>query len=295
LHPLASVCAAFAAATVVFARLIDHTHAAVVHVTGVQLGLLRQSFTGRHMPATQMLPAGHTTPHPPQLFVAVDVFVSQPFAGLPSQSPRLASHTNAHRPAAHTLVALARAGHAVPHALQLAGSLLRLTHAPLQLVRPAVQLVAHTPAEHTWPAAHVRPQAPQLLLSDCRSRHVPEQFVCPAAHETTQAPPLHTCPAAHVRPHAPQLLLSDCRSRHVPEQSVCPAAHESTHAPAVQICPAVHARPHAPQFKRSVCRSRQSPLHKVDPARQLTTHIPAAQISPEAQAVPQAPQLSRSV
>lgn len=101
-----------------FARLVDHTHDPVVHVTGVQFAFVRQLLGSRHVPPTQALPAGHTTPQPPQLFAALDVSVSQPLAGFASQSPRFAPQTNPHVPRAHTGVALARAGHALPHAEQ---------------------------------------------------------------------------------------------------------------------------------------------------------------------------------
>ncbi len=50
----------------------------------------------------------------------------------------------------------------VPHALQLFGSHLRLTHVPLQLVSPVGHDTTQLPPEHTWPAPHTVPHAPQL-------------------------------------------------------------------------------------------------------------------------------------
>ena len=52
--------------------------------------------------------------------------------------------------------------HAVPHAPQLARSLVTSRHDPEQLVSPAPHDVTHAAPEHTWPAGHALPHAPQL-------------------------------------------------------------------------------------------------------------------------------------
>ena len=48
--------------------------------------------------------AGQTLPHTPQLLMLVAVFVSQPFRGLPSQSPEPAEHAGTQVPAVHAVV-----------------------------------------------------------------------------------------------------------------------------------------------------------------------------------------------
>jgi hypothetical protein len=50
---------------------------------------------------------------------------------------------------AHTTLPPVRGGQTVPHLPQLALSRVRSTQAPEQLVRPAMQLTAHAPDEHT--------------------------------------------------------------------------------------------------------------------------------------------------
>lgn len=55
--------------------------------------------------------------------------------------------------------------HELPHAAQLAGSLMVLLHKPLQVAKPVGQPCWHMPFEHAWPAAHVTPQPPQLAGS----------------------------------------------------------------------------------------------------------------------------------
>ena len=70
----------------------------------------------------------------------------------------------------------------------MALSVVSTRQTPEQLVVPAAQETAHTPAEHTWPEAQARPQAPQWLRSVVRSRQMPEQLVVPAPHDTVQVP-----------------------------------------------------------------------------------------------------------
>ena len=61
-------------------------------------------------------------------------------------------------------------GQTLPHAPQLAFSLLRLRHAPPQLRSRAAQ---QSPASHCWPAAQARPQAPQWAALDIGSTSQP--------------------------------------------------------------------------------------------------------------------------
>jgi len=74
------------------------------------------------------------------------------------------------------------APHAVPHAPQLAVSVVRLTHLPPQLVSPAphTQLLA----EHCCPLPHAFPHAPQLLGSLLVATQLLPHSDCPCAHST---------------------------------------------------------------------------------------------------------------
>ena len=95
-------------------------------------------------------------------------------------------------------------GQAIPHALQLFGSVLRLTHVPLQLFSPDWQVSPHMPPEQTSPAGHTVVQEPQCALSVCSFTHVPPQFVSPAWHDRPHMPTEHTLPAGQTCPHVPQ-------------------------------------------------------------------------------------------
>jgi len=78
-------------------------------------------------PALQVVVAlGNTQarPHPPQWVALVVVSVSQPFAAVPSQSPKPGEHrTTAQVPSVQPWVAVLARAQAVPHAPQLAGSM----------------------------------------------------------------------------------------------------------------------------------------------------------------------------
>jgi hypothetical protein len=90
-----------------------------------------------------------TAPQRPQFDVELCVFTSHPSAALMLQSAKPALQVNPHAPAAQVDVALARAGHAVPHAPQFDVSVARLTQRPPQLVSPAPHTSVHAPAEQT--------------------------------------------------------------------------------------------------------------------------------------------------
>jgi hypothetical protein len=170
--------------------------------------------------AAPLLGVAQTVPHAPQLDRLLLRLTSQPLDATRSQSAKPELHESTrHAPDTHTGAAFGSA-HAAPHAPQLAGSNVVFVHVPEHTVRPAPQVGAHEPAEHTCPAGHTVPHEPQLPLSLCRSRHVPLQFVWPAAHTTRHVPVTHCCPPAHTVPHAPQFCEFVCRSRHVPLQLV---------------------------------------------------------------------------
>ncbi len=88
-----------------------------------------------HAPPAQMVPtAVHATPQAPQLPALESRLVSQPFAALPSQSPKPALHApSRHVPALHAAVAFAKV-HTVPQLPQFAGSVAVVTHAAPQSV-----------------------------------------------------------------------------------------------------------------------------------------------------------------
>ena len=106
-----------------------------------------------------------------------DSGVSQPFVGLPSQSPKPGWHMNPHPPAVHAAVACAGAAHRVPHPPQWPGSPRRSTSQPsaafpLQSAKPALHTKVQCPAEHAGSAfagdGQAVPQAPQFVTLDCR-------------------------------------------------------------------------------------------------------------------------------
>lgn len=77
----------------------------------------------------------HTVPHAPQ-FIALSSDASQPFAALPSQSPKPLRHVYAQRPIAQFTVEFVRPAHTIPHAPQLFASVVVSMHAPPQRICP---------------------------------------------------------------------------------------------------------------------------------------------------------------
>ena len=100
-------------------------------------------------------PAGHTVPHPPQLFGSVPVSVHVP------EQLVCPAVGQVHTPAAQ----MSPAGHAFPHAPQLFRSVLGSTHVPPQSIVPGAHRLTHVPPLHVLPAGHVTPHAPQLFTS----------------------------------------------------------------------------------------------------------------------------------
>ena len=72
-----------------------------------------------------------------------------------------APHETWHIPAEHTCPA----GHARPHAPQLARSVCVSRHMPVQLVSPAPHDTTHIPREHTSPVRQALLHAPQWFKS----------------------------------------------------------------------------------------------------------------------------------
>lgn len=69
--------------------------------------------------------------------------------------------------------------HVVPQLPQFVLLLSRCTHAPLQLVRGAVQAVLHVPEEQTLGDVQVVPHVPQFDGSVAVSTHLPPHSIDP--------------------------------------------------------------------------------------------------------------------
>jgi hypothetical protein len=109
--------------------------------------------TTTQAPLTHERPAAHALPHAPQFVALAAMFTSQPLAAARSQSAKPAAHApTTHAPLAQACVATLASAQALPHAPQCRGSKLVLVHAPPQVLSPAPQVVAQTPAEQTCPA-----------------------------------------------------------------------------------------------------------------------------------------------
>jgi hypothetical protein len=93
----------------------------------------------------------------------------------------------------------------VVQAPQCAGSLVRSTHTPEQLVWPAGH--AQTPALHTMPPLQTMPQPPQLFGSVVSLTHAPPQLVKLEGQPADEHAPAVQLPVGpQLLPHAPQLL-----------------------------------------------------------------------------------------
>jgi hypothetical protein len=179
--------------------------------------------TGVHVPPTQLVvPCAlvHWTPHEPQLFVEVDVCVSQPFVALPSQLPNPPLQSGVQVPPVQLVLPFGLR-HWFPQALQLLTLLFRLVSHPL----------TGLPSQLAKPAAHTGAQVPEMQLV------VPFELV-------------------HCVPQEPQLLalvltLVSHPLFGLPSQSAVPAEQLGSHTPATQaVVPFafVHVTPHAPQL-----------------------------------------------
>ncbi len=177
----------------------------------------------------------HDTPHVPQFDTLVVVSVSQPFAAMPSQSPRPAAqlvtmHIPPEQPGVPPAVM-----HTFPHEAQLLTLVFRLVSQPsavtmLQLPNPALHAeITHVPAEQPGVAfanEQLVLQFPQRVESVLRfvsqpSAESPLQFPYPATHAKLHAVPSHvdvalagTVQGVH---DAPQLLTLELLA-HAPPQ-----------------------------------------------------------------------------
>ncbi len=173
----------------------------------------------------------------------VSWLVSQPFAALPSQSPKPAAQlTTVHIPAEHPAVALGKV-HTRSQPPQLVGSV-RVSSQPFRMlpsqsVNPGKHLgIEHSPPTHGavvfGGGLQLRPQRPQLFPSVFRSTHEAPHMV----HVGMQAPAEQAIPAGHALPHAPQWVAVSRRASQpvieLPSQFPKPGSH----APSTQPPPA---------------------------------------------------------
>ncbi len=129
---------------------------------------------GAQEPITHPSVGAQAWPQTPQFAASERTSRSQPFAGIPSQSPKPTAHVaTLHAPAAQYGVASGRL-QAAPHALQLPTEVSVLVSQPFagtlsQSPNPARHRDAHVPrlqyADAFVGAAHVLPQMPQADTS----------------------------------------------------------------------------------------------------------------------------------
>jgi hypothetical protein len=125
-------------------------------------------------PAEQSVPAAHTVLQLPQWSGSVWKLVQIPLGPLPHALGAAAGHWQAPTVEPPGTEQLCPPGHCMPQPPQLASSLWVSTHTPLQnALAGSWQVLAHTPAEHTWPAGHFIPHALQLSGSFCRLAQYP--------------------------------------------------------------------------------------------------------------------------
>ena len=93
---------------------------------------------------------------------------------------------------------LCPAAHARPQLPQLAGSVLRLTRRPLQLL---CGLAQQTPFWQVWGLVHRLPHAPQFCGSIWSTVQLEPQRVEVEGHSVTQNPFEQNSPVRHWKPH----------------------------------------------------------------------------------------------
>jgi len=233
--------------------------------------------------------------HPPQVATEVLMSVSQPLVcRLESQLARPAEQVPLQAPPPQVRATTPVPEQTVPQAPQESGSVLRSRQTLAQLVCPEPQVVTHTPAEQSWPAAQTLPQAPQLLVSLLRLRSqpllaTPSQLAKPAlqlamVHAPAEQPAVALA-REHTVLHAPQLVglvlvLVSQPSLSRPLQLPKPAPQLMPQSWPTQVAvPLVptQARPQAPQLVTVVVATSQplpgAPSQSAVPAEQLTLDV----------------------
>ena len=276
-----------------------------------------------HVPARQPAwPPGqvHAWPQAPQWLTLAVLSVSQPLAGLLSQSPKPVSHCGSQAPATHEVDpwGLEQLALQLPHAATVFSSVSQpLTAFASQSPDPVEHTGVHTPAaQEVLPLGLTQPvpQAPQwLALASVSVSHpfvgLASQSPKPALHEGVQAPetqavlPLRF---VQVTAHPPQLAVvfrevsqpvATLRS-----QSPNPALQAMAHEPARHAgVPLVlsHTDPQAPQCSSLAVVSTSQPFpesasQSPNPGSQdVMVQVPVVQVVfalARLHATPQAPQ-----
>jgi hypothetical protein len=180
-----------------------------------------------HTPAVHVAAAfapPHTTPQPPQFFTSPARVDSQPFAALPSQSPKPLPQIVLHTPASHVGVPLVPR-HTTPQPPQFFTSFVRPVSQPLDTVRsqspkPGLHTMAHAPVAQLGVPLfdeHATPQPPQFFTSaSVRVSHpfitLPSQSPYVGMHAIRHCPERQVerpLAVEHFTPHPPQFVTSD--------------------------------------------------------------------------------------
>jgi hypothetical protein len=244
--------------------------------------------------AVALAGAVHARPHIPQFATAVPRFVSQPFAGLPSQSPEPMLQRNEQTAALHVGVAFMRAGHAMPQPPQCAAFVRTFASQPL----PAMRSQSSNPASHTNPQRDIAQVGVEAATSGHAVLHAPQcagdvavLTQLPPQFERDPQPltqPMRTSHTGVVPPHAApqraQLVVVFSGSQPLPSsasQFAVSGTHVCTHAPveqlAVVLVSATHACPHRPQFSLELRRTSHPSAGSALQSPQPASHSPIVQ------------------
>jgi hypothetical protein len=221
----------------------------------------------------------HARPHAPQWATAAVTSVSQPLAGVASQSPRpVAQPATRHAPVTHAAVALSSM-HARSHMPQCVVDVAVSTHRPPHSDCPSGQRQA--PDSQRAPVAQRMSHAPQWSASVAVVTHAPLHAVCDAGHWSWHRPAAHTSPRAQALSHTPQWAGSDAVVTHAPPQTVWAPGHTTTQRPSRHALPAGQELPHVPQWAGSAFVSTQRSSHTTRPEG----HVSPASVGGGASAV----------
>ena len=213
---------------------------------------------------------GQALPHPPQFAGSLALLTSHPSVARTLQSWKAPLQLNPQVPDTQVVVALVRAGQALPQAPQLELSVAEYTSQPFtvfasQLRKAPVQLIPQAPPAHVGlelaRVGHTVPHEPQF-----------ERFVAPSISH----------------PSAPTVL----QSRNGDWQKV-PQVEDVQADQAWGALP--HSVPHSPQFVGSYRGSTQRPLHGISGDSHVGPQLPPEHTWPAPQSVPQVPQFRLSV
>jgi hypothetical protein len=241
-------------------------------------------------PMHDVVPGGHVSPQPPQLFRSLLVSTHvDPQHVKPGEQPICWQFIvfGLHTPAMHA----AFGPHALPQKPQLLGSVTRFVSQPSktwlsQLAKPGSQnaMAQANCTQSVDPCGtgpQASPHAPQLALSELKFAHVMPQHVrfggqtCEGPQEPTQVPPEQESPGGQALPHPPQFfgslpVLVSQPSATTWLQSPKPGEHpRSAQPPPLHVGTACgkgpHVLPQPPQSEGSVLVSTHRGLQQVRP------------------------------